>query len=107
MHAAIRAQLAGLTGETDNRIPVLYGGSVKAANAEELAECPDVDGALVGGAALKIDEFAAKIAEVAMWLMDHQMNMRVSEEFGEYFVRLPLKKAATIVGRCFLQFQRY
>ena len=29
--------------------------------------------------------------------MDHQMNMRVSEEFGNYFVRLPLKKSATIV----------
>jgi hypothetical protein len=32
-----------------------------------------------------------------MWLIDHQMNMRVSEEFGQYFVRLPLKKAAKIV----------
>jgi len=34
---------------------------------------------------------------VAMWLMDHQMNMKVSEEFGQYFVRLPLTKAAKIV----------
>ena len=32
-----------------------------------------------------------------MWLIDHQMNMRVSEEFGEYFVRLPLKKTANII----------
>lgn len=46
---------------------------------------------------IEIDEFAAKIAEVAMWLIDHQMNRRVSDEFGEYFVRLPLRKAATIV----------
>jgi hypothetical protein len=46
---------------------------------------------------IEYDEFAAKIAEVAMWLIDHQMNMKVSEEFGQYFARLPLKKAAKIV----------
>lgn len=46
---------------------------------------------------IEYDEFAAKIAEVAMWLIDHQMNMRISEEFGQYFARLPLKKAAKIV----------
>ena len=46
---------------------------------------------------IEYDEFASKIAEVAMWLIDHQMNMRVSEEFGQYFVRLPLKKVAKIV----------
>ncbi|MDN3665597.1 class I SAM-dependent DNA methyltransferase [Algibacter miyuki] len=47
---------------------------------------------------IEYDEFAAKIAEVAMWLIDHQMNMRVSEEFGQYFARLPLKKAARIIN---------
>jgi len=46
---------------------------------------------------IEYDEFASKIAEVAMWLIDHQMNMRVSEEFGQYVARLPLKKAAKIV----------
>ncbi|MDA3885177.1 MAG: class I SAM-dependent DNA methyltransferase [Candidatus Delongbacteria bacterium] len=46
---------------------------------------------------IEIDEFPARIAEVAMWLIDHQMNMLVSEEFGQYFARLPLKKAAKIV----------
>lgn len=46
---------------------------------------------------IEYDEWPARIAEVALWLMDHQMNMLVSEEFGQYFVRLPLKKAATIV----------
>ena len=46
---------------------------------------------------IEYEEFPARIAEVAMWLIDHQMNMRISEEFGQYFVRLPLKKAATIV----------
>jgi hypothetical protein len=47
---------------------------------------------------IEYEEFPARIAEVAMWLMDHQMNMLVGQEFGEYFVRLPLKKAATIVN---------
>ncbi len=46
---------------------------------------------------IEYDEWPAKIAEVALWLMDHQMNMRISEEFGQYFVRLPLKKKASIV----------
>ncbi len=46
---------------------------------------------------IEYDEWPARIAEVALWLMDHQMNMLISEEFGEYFVRLPLKKAAKIV----------
>lgn len=46
---------------------------------------------------IEYEEFPARIAEVAMWLIDHQMNMRISEEFGQYFARLPLKKAATIV----------
>jgi type I restriction-modification system DNA methylase subunit len=48
-------------------------------------------------AGIEYDEFPARIAEVAMWLIDHQMNMLVSEEFGQYFVRLPLRKAAKIV----------
>lgn len=46
---------------------------------------------------IEIEEFPAQIAQVALWMTDHQMNMRVSEEFGEYFVRLPLKKAPNIV----------
>lgn len=46
---------------------------------------------------IEYEEFPARIAEVAMWLIDHQMNMLISQEFGQYFVRLPLKKAATIV----------
>ena len=46
---------------------------------------------------IEIEEFPAQIAQTALWLMDHQMNMRVSEEFGNYFVRLPLKKSAKIV----------
>jgi hypothetical protein len=46
---------------------------------------------------IEYEEFPARIAEVAMWLIDHQMNMLVSSEFGQYFVRLPLKKSAKIV----------
>jgi len=46
---------------------------------------------------IEYEEFPARIAEVAMWLIDHQMNMLISNEFGQYFVRLPLKKAANIV----------
>jgi hypothetical protein len=45
---------------------------------------------------IEIEEWPVRIAEVAMWLMDHQMNQRLGEEFGEYFVRLPLKKSPHI-----------
>lgn len=45
---------------------------------------------------IEYDEFAARIAEVALWLMDHQMNLRVSEAFGLYYARLPLSKSAKI-----------
>ena len=46
---------------------------------------------------IEISEWPARIAEVAMWLMDHQMNLRLSKEFGQYFVRLPLTRSPTIV----------
>jgi hypothetical protein len=49
-------------------------------------------------AGIEYDEFAVRIAEVALWLIDHQMNIKVSNTFGQYFVRLPLKKAAKIVN---------
>jgi hypothetical protein len=45
---------------------------------------------------IEIEEFPAQIAQVAMWLTDHQMNMLVSEAFGTYFVRIPLTAAASI-----------
>ncbi|MBP7284288.1 MAG: class I SAM-dependent DNA methyltransferase [Leptospiraceae bacterium] len=47
---------------------------------------------------IEIEEFPARIAEVAMWLVDHQMNQKLSEEFGIYFLRLPLQKAANILN---------
>jgi len=46
---------------------------------------------------IEIEEFPVRIAEVALWLTDHQMNQLVSLEFGQSFARLPLKKSATIV----------
>ena len=46
---------------------------------------------------IEIDEFPARIAEVAMWLIDHQMNIKVGEFFGKHYLKLPLKKSATIV----------
>ena len=52
---------------------------------------------------IEMEEFPAQIAQTALWLMDHQMNMQVSEEFGKYFVRLPLTKSATIVHANALQ----
>jgi hypothetical protein len=45
---------------------------------------------------IEYEEFPAQIAQVAMWLIDHQMNQVVSQTFGEYYVRLPLRKSATI-----------
>jgi triosephosphate isomerase len=43
-------------------VRVQYGGSVKPANIKELMACPDIDGALVGGASLDADEFAAIVS---------------------------------------------
>lgn len=48
-------------------------------------------------AGIEIEEFPAQIAQVALWLTDHQMNQRVSEEFGQYYARLPLTTSARIV----------
>jgi hypothetical protein len=52
---------------------------------------------------IELEEFPAQIAPTALWLMDHQMNLQVSEEFGFYFARLPLQKSATIVNANALQ----
>jgi triosephosphate isomerase (TIM) len=58
MHASIRESLASKYGmDVANKISILYGGSVKAANAKELFSEADVDGGLVGGASLIADEF--------------------------------------------------
>lgn len=56
-HGFIRARLAARYGATAQAVRVLYGGSVKPSNAQELMSVANVDGALVGGASLKADEF--------------------------------------------------
>lgn len=57
VHAALRAQLSRIMGPAAGSVPLLYGGSVKAANAAEIFSVEDVDGALVGGASLKAQDF--------------------------------------------------
>lgn len=62
MHAHIRSVIATQYGQgVADKISILYGGSVKAANAKELFACPDVDGGLVGGASLNAAEFVEVI----------------------------------------------
>ena len=57
VHGFIRERLKKRFGETGDDIRVLYGGSVKPANAKELLGVANVDGALVGGASLKAEDF--------------------------------------------------
>ena len=46
---------------------------------------------------IEYEDFPCQIAQAGMWLMEHQMNMQVSDQFGQYIVRLPLQESATIV----------
>jgi triosephosphate isomerase len=57
MHSALRKRLEAAYGDAGRGVRILYGGSVKAANAAEIFAIPDVDGALVGGASLKAADF--------------------------------------------------
>jgi triosephosphate isomerase len=59
MHAFLRGEIARVDATVAGHLRILYGGSVKAANAAQLFECADVDGGLVGGASLQVEEFAA------------------------------------------------
>ncbi len=60
VHAFLRAKAMGIWGrEASDNLRILYGGSVKPDNAASLMTCPDVDGALVGGACLKAESFLA------------------------------------------------
>jgi triosephosphate isomerase len=66
MHAFIRSQIAAKYGrEAALHLSILYGGSAKPSNAEELFACPDVDGGLIGGASLVAADFAAIIQKLA------------------------------------------
>lgn len=57
MHAAIRGELRRMGGDQADKVIIQYGGSVKPDNVDELMSQPDIDGALVGGAALVADSF--------------------------------------------------
>ena len=59
MHRFIRERLSARYGEAGQGVRILYGGSVKPANAKDLLGIDNVDGALIGGASLKADEFLA------------------------------------------------
>lgn len=65
MHAFIRSLIEKVYGEAvaDN-VSILYGGSVKSANAQEIFSKPDVDGGLIGGAALNADDFFAIVQSI-------------------------------------------
>jgi triosephosphate isomerase len=65
MHGAIRTTLVDRYERDGSDIRILYGGSVKASNAAEIFGVPDVDGALVGGASLKADDFIPIVAAAA------------------------------------------
>lgn len=62
VHAAVRATLRARFGAAGGGIRILYGGSVKPSNARELMAIADVNGALVGGASLKADDFLGIVA---------------------------------------------
>ena len=64
VHAVLRAQLKAASAHAD-RIQLLYGGSMNAANAADLLDQPDIDGGLIGGASLKAPEFLTLIAAAA------------------------------------------
>ncbi len=75
-------------------LKVLHSSDQRILNVDEIIWL-DVD--MMYG--IEIEEFPARIAEVAMWLVDHQMNIQIGEEFGGYPKRIPLKKAANIAHR--------
>ena len=62
VHAFIRSEVASRDAKIGNSLPILYGGSVKPANAAELFAQPDVDGGLIGGASLVAADFMAIVA---------------------------------------------
>ena len=75
VHAVLRAQRAAATARAD-RVPLLYGGSMNAANAAQLLAQPDIDGGLVGGASLKAADFLQIIAAA------HAIQAQAATELG-------------------------
>jgi triosephosphate isomerase (TIM) len=62
VHAVLRAQLNAASSAAKQRVRILYGGSMNAANAKELLAQPDIDGGLIGGASLKAVDFLQIVA---------------------------------------------
>jgi len=75
MCASIRATLSGLMGVGAEKVPILYGGSVKAENIAELLNEPDIDGGLVGGASLDPLNFA-KLVHNAASVVGHEEGIK-------------------------------
>ncbi|KGK86568.1 DNA methyltransferase [Clostridium sp. HMP27] len=85
-------ELRKLEMEIKKQISILDNYIQTGIIAQTIQEGIDVD-SMYG---IEIEEFPTRIAQVALWLVDHQMNMKLSQEFGQYFVRLPLLKSANI-----------
>ena len=62
VHAALRTQLVAANAAAGEKVSILYGGSMNAANAAELLAQPDIDGGLIGGASLKAQDFLSIIS---------------------------------------------
>ncbi len=76
-------------------IRVLHGREMQQLSLDAIRDYVKVDVDQFHG--IEIEEWPAQIARVAMWLMDHQLNVMVSQEFGNALVRVPLVKVANIV----------
>jgi hypothetical protein len=83
LEIAVLKQLRHLSGDEGFQLTL---------DVASFTSCIDVD-VLYG---IEIEEFPARIAQVAVWLTDHQLNMELSAEFGHTFARLPLQKTAHI-----------
>jgi len=70
VHAVLRQQLKAATAQAD-RIAIVYGGSMNATNALTLLNQPDIDGGLIGGAALKVSDFLAILAAASQSVTAH------------------------------------
>ena len=66
VHAVLRAQLSAASSAATQRVRILYGGSMNAANAKDLLAQPDIDGGLIGGASLKAADFLQIIASTSV-----------------------------------------
>ncbi len=77
MHAQLRSQLRERSAQAGEKVAILYGGSMKPDNAVELMAQPDIDGGLIGGAALKAADFLASFSRISGCLSLAQRNFRI------------------------------